>query len=121
MIYKCVPCVLFKAAACVKRFLIAVAAVGKELYSWLIHESLWNIVGLLILITFRDKKKADGQVFCFYVFWYSLGRLYLEGMRDTDYILYVIPNVLGISQLVAGLMILLSAAGFAYLQVKSKN
>ncbi len=83
-----------------------------------LYESLWNIVGLMILITFRDKKKTDGQVFCFYVLWYSLRRLFLEGMRNSGYILYVIPNVLGISQLVAGLLIILSAAGFAYLHFR---
>lgn len=83
-----------------------------------LYESLWNILGLIILILFRDKKKRDGQVFCFYVFWYSLGRLFLEGMRNPKYILYVIPNVLGISQLVSLILIILSAAVFIYLHVK---
>ncbi|MGN0108264.1 MAG: prolipoprotein diacylglyceryl transferase [Hominilimicola sp.] len=83
-----------------------------------LYESAWNILGLIILLLFRDRKKADGQVFCFYIFWYSLGRLFLEGMRDTAYILYVIPNILGISQLVAALLIIASAAAFVYLQLK---
>ena len=83
-----------------------------------LYESMWNITGLIILVLFRDKKKADGQVFCFYIFWYSLGRLFLEGMRDTKYILYVIPNVLGISQLVALLLIIASVSVFVYLQTK---
>lgn len=84
-----------------------------------LYESVWNIIGLLILIAFRDKKKADGQVFCFYIFWYSLGRLFLEGMRDSDYILYVIPNVLGISQLVALLLIIASVTAFVILSKKN--
>ena len=50
----------------------------------------------------------------FYLFWYSLGRLFLEGMRDPQYILYVIPDVLGISQLVAMILILISVAFFIY-------
>lgn len=83
-----------------------------------LYESAWNIIGFIIILIFRDKKKCDGQVFCFYIFWYSLGRLFLEGMRNTSYILYVIPNVLGISQLVAALLIIASASVFVYLQLK---
>ena len=66
-----------------------------------LYESVWNLLGLLILILTRDKKTANGQVFCFYLFWYSLGRLFLEGLRDSEFVLYLIPNVLGISQAVA--------------------
>ena len=91
---------------------------GAPVHPLFLYESVWNIIGLIILILFRDKKKADGQVFCFYIFWYSLGRLFLEGMRDTSYILYAIPNILGISQLVAALLIIASASVFVYLQIK---
>lgn len=86
-----------------------------------LYESAWNILGLIILILFRDKKTTDGQVFCFYIFWYALGRLFLEGMRQSTYILYVIPGVLGISQLVSALLIAASAALFIFLTVKKKK
>ncbi len=66
-----------------------------------LYESLWNIIGLIILLAVRNKKTSDGQLFCFYVFWYSFGRFFLEGMRDPMYILYLVPGVLGISQAVA--------------------
>jgi len=86
-----------------------------------LYEGLWNLVGLILLIAFRHRKKADGQVFCFYVFWYSLGRLFLEGMRQTEYILYLIPNVLGISQVVAAIGIVFGITGKIYLGVKAKK
>ena len=87
-----------------------------------LYEAVWNIAGLIIIILFRDKKKTDGQVFCFYILWYAIGRLFLEGMRNSEYILYVIPNVLGISQLVSALLILASGSFLVYLQLKiSKN
>ena len=85
-----------------------------------LYESVWNLLGLLLLILFRDKKTANGQVFCFYIFWYSLGRLFLEGMRNTDYILYLIPGILGISQAVAVLGILIGGIGFFIVTKKSK-
>ena len=86
-----------------------------------LYESIWNVIGLVILLLIRDKKKNDGQVFCFYIFWYSFGRLFLEGMRNPNYILYVIPNVLGISQLVAILFMIAAVSAFVVLQVKAKK
>ena len=84
------------------------------------YESLWNILGLVILILIRDKKTSDGQVFCFYVFWYSFGRLFLEGMRDPMYILYLIPNILGISQAVALCAMIFAAILFIYVTKHKK-
>ena len=79
-----------------------------------LYEGMWNFVGLLLILLFRDKKRANGQVFFFYIFWYSLGRLFLEGMRNAEYILYLIPNVLGISQVVAFLGIFLGIFGMIF-------
>ena len=84
-----------------------------------LYESLWNVVGLILIIAFRDNKKTDGQVACFYVFWYSLGRFFLEGMRDTKYILYAIPNVLGISQIIAIIGTVGAVVVFVILQRKN--
>ena len=77
-----------------------------------IYESLWNVLGLILLIAFRDNKRADGQVFCFYLFWYSFARLFLEGMRNPQYILYLIPGKFGISQAVAILFMLIAIVLF---------
>lgn len=86
-----------------------------------LYEGIWNLIGLILLISLRHRKKADGQVFCFYIFWYSLGRLILEGMRQSEYILYLIPNVLGISQVVAAIGIIIGAAGKVYLGLKARK
>ncbi len=80
-----------------------------------LYEAAWNALGLIVLLIFRKKKRADGQVFCLYLLWYSLGRLVLEGMRDTSYILYAIPGIIGISQLASAALILISAALLIYL------
>ena len=94
---------------------------GDPVHPLFFYESVWNIIGFLLLILLRDKKKNDGQVFMGYLFWYSAGRLVLEGMRQSQYILYVIPNVLGISQVVAAIAICLSAIGFIVLQLSDKK
>lgn len=75
-----------------------------------LYESIWNAIGFLIVFLLRDKNKNDGRVFAFYIFWYSLGRLFLEGMRQSKYILYLVEGRIGISQVVACVGI---AAGIA--------
>ncbi|MDD6735857.1 MAG: prolipoprotein diacylglyceryl transferase [Clostridiales bacterium] len=94
---------------------------GAGVHPLFLYEGLWNLAGLILLLIFRDRKRTDGQPFFFYVFWYGLGRLFLEGMRQSEYILYVIPGVLGISQVVAFLGIILGAAGMIYLQKYSQK
>lgn len=86
-----------------------------------LYESLWSLLGVILILLLRNKKTKNGQVFLFYIFWYSCGRLVLEGMRNPSYILYLIPNVLGISQLVAAILIILSIAGFIYVTKSNKK
>ncbi len=85
---------------------------GAPVVPLFLYESALNFLGVILLLVFRNKKTSNGQVFFGYLFWYSVCRLILEGMRDTRYILYLIPDVLGISQFVAGLLIILSIVGF---------
>lgn len=94
---------------------------GSPVHPLFLYEGIWNFVGFLLVLLFRDKKHADGQVFFFYVFWYSLGRLFLEGMRESEFILYLVPNVLGISQVVAFLGILLGILGIVFLEKRKRN
>lgn len=47
-----------------------------------LYESLWNLVGLLLLWQIaRRWRKYDGQIFTMYVAWYGLGRFWIEGLR----------------------------------------
>ena len=45
------------------------------------YESAWNLVGLILVYFMGKKRKFDGQCFLFYVFWYGLGRTWIEGLR----------------------------------------
>ncbi len=62
-----------------------------------LYESLWNAVGFLIMFAFRKKKKYHGQLFWFYLLWYGLGRVWIEGLRTDS--LYI--GMFRVSQLVA--------------------
>ncbi len=84
-----------------------------------LYESLWNVLGFLIVLLFRNKIKTDGKIFSFYILWYSFGRLLLEGMRQPEYILYLAGNI-GISQVVAGIGILSGILGLVFFRKKSQ-
>lgn len=94
---------------------------GGGVHPLFLYESLWNVAGLILLTLFRDKKKADGQVFFFYTLWYGIGRLFLEGMRQSEYILYLIDGVLGISQAVSALLIIISLFFMIFLSINAKK
>ena len=46
-----------------------------------LYESLWNMVGFVILHFLADKRKYDGQIALTYAAWYGLGRAWIEGLR----------------------------------------
>jgi len=65
-----------------------------------LYESIWCFTGLAIL-HFLSKKwyKFRGQYFLLYLAWYGLGRSWIEGLRTDS--LYLIPDVIRVSQLLA--------------------
>lgn len=47
-----------------------------------LYESLWNLVGLVLIYVISKKfYRFDGQLFLSYLFWYGLGRFWIEGLR----------------------------------------
>lgn len=48
-----------------------------------LYESLWNLIGLMIIFALRKfcKKYWVGDSIIFYFIWYSIGRFFIEGMR----------------------------------------
>lgn len=66
-----------------------------------LYESLWNALGLLLLHLHSKKyRKYQGQYFWLYLIWYGFGRFFIEGIRSDS--LWLIPGVIRISQLLAG-------------------
>ncbi|MET3576707.1 prolipoprotein diacylglyceryl transferase [Bhargavaea ullalensis] len=61
---------------------------GVTYHPTFLYESLWNVVGLLIiLLVLRRINPRRGSIFLFYLAWYSVGRFFIEGMR-TDSLMY---------------------------------
>jgi len=77
------------------------------------YESLWNFVGLLLVYHMGKRRKFDGQCFLFYIFWYGLGRAWIEGLRTDSLYLYVGSNI-RVSQLLAAASALVAGAVLVY-------
>ena len=73
-----------------------------------LYESLWNVIGFLALHfwTKRHRRRFDGQVFLLYVAWYGFGRMLIEGLRTDS--LWLVQNVIRISQLLAAVTFVLA-------------
>lgn len=62
-----------------------------------LYESIWNLVGFILINLFYKKKKFSGQIFYMYIVWYGFGRMFIEGLRTDS--LYI--GVFRVSQIVA--------------------
>ncbi len=74
-----------------------------------LYESLWNLLGFIIINAYFNKKKFDGEITLMYLSWYGLGRFFIEGLRGDS--LYVgqlrISQLLGLVCFVAGVITLI--------------
>ena len=69
-----------------------------------LYESLWCLIGFVLLHLYMKHRKFDGEVFLMYLGWYGLGRFFIEGLRTDS--LYL--GKIRVSQLVAGTCVLVS-------------
>lgn len=67
-----------------------------------LYESLWNLVGFILIAVFYKKKKFHGQVFLFYGIWYGIGRAWIEGLRTDSLML----GPIRVSQLLSILIVI---------------
>lgn len=101
--------------------------VGNHWYQALFfYESILNLIGFGLLLWFflGRRRSFNGFVISAYGIYYGLARLILEGFRNTDegdFILYLIPDVLPVSQVVSVLAILAGGAFIIYQIVKAKK
>lgn len=62
-----------------------------------LYESVWNLIGFILINFFYNKRKYDGQPLLWYLAWYGFGRMFIEGLRTDS--LYI--GQVKISQLIA--------------------
>ena len=72
----------------------------KPVHPTFLYESLWCMLGFLILyITLKKARKFSGQLFLMYGVWYGVGRTIIEGFRTDS--LYIGDTTLRTSQVLS--------------------
>ncbi len=72
-----------------------------------LYESVWNMIGFIIVITLRDKLfKTKGDIFCFFIVWYSFIRFFIEGMRTDSLYLgdFRVAQIISLIGIVGGVV-----------------
>ncbi|MBQ3483038.1 MAG: prolipoprotein diacylglyceryl transferase [Clostridia bacterium] len=82
-----------------------------------LYESLWNLVGFVLINLFYKKKRFDGQITLMYLAWYGFGRMFIEGLRTDS--LYIGP--FRISQVVGFLCFVICTSLLIWQWVKSRR
>lgn len=82
-----------------------------------LYESLWCLIGFILLHLYTKRRKFDGEIFLMYVGWYGLGRAFIEGLR-TDPLLI---GGLRVSQILAIVCVVVSAILILVFRSKIKN
>ncbi|MFL0194881.1 prolipoprotein diacylglyceryl transferase [Clostridium sp. WILCCON 0269] len=82
-----------------------------------LYESLWDLVICVILVYIFRRKHRKGSVIAAYVGLYSLGRLFIEGLRTDSLML----GYVRVAQLVSLIGIICSAGFFIYSKIKTRR
>lgn len=79
-----------------------------------LYESVWNLLLFIGLFLYRKKKRFSGEIFFLYLFFYGLGRFFIEGLRTDQ--LRIAGTALPVSRVVAVLCMVI--AGVALIGYK---
>lgn len=82
-----------------------------------LYESLWNLIGFIIINLYYRKKKYNGEIALMCVTWYGAGRMVIEGLRTDS--LYL--GNIRISQLVAFICFIAGSLLLILLRARAKK
>ncbi len=80
------------------------------------YESLWNFVGLFILISVYYRTKGNGITTATYLIWEGIGRMWVEGLRSDS--LYIKGTNIRVSQMLSGVMLIIGLGIIIYHIIK---
>ena len=83
-----------------------------------LYESLWNLLGFVLINIFYKHKKYDGQIFLMVFGWYGLGRMFIEGLRADSLYSKIFGLEFRTSQVLAAVIFIVCLAALIYFAVK---
>ncbi len=81
-----------------------------------LYESLWNLIGFVLINIFYKKRKFNGEILLFYVSWYGFGRAFIETLRQDS--LYLGNTNIRVSSLLGALCALVFIPLWVFLRVR---
>lgn len=90
---------------------------GTYYHPTFLYESIWNIVGVIILLSLRKVNLRRGELFLTYVIWYSIGRCYIEGFRTDSLML---TESLRIAQVISIVLVVVAIVLVVYRRVSGQ-
>jgi phosphatidylglycerol:prolipoprotein diacylglycerol transferase len=88
---------------------------GQYYHPTFLYESLWNIVGFILLLLLRKANLRRGELFLSYVIWYSIGRFFIEGLRTDSLML---TETLRMAQFISIVLIISAIAIWTFRRVR---
>ena len=97
-----------------------------EVHPTFLYESLWNVVGLLLLVFIVSRaRRFDGENTWFYFLWYGLGRSWIEGLRTDSLYLFnwtFMGQPIRVSQVLSMVMVVVAAFMLFYnIKIKKRT
>ena len=83
-----------------------------------LYESLWNIIGVVLINLFYKHRRYDGQVFLMVFGWYGLGRAFIEGLRQDSLYTTIFSWTFRTSQVLAVVILISCASILIYNLIK---
>ena len=86
-----------------------------------LYESLWNlgVLAVLLFVTWKGKKRFDGQVFFLYLLGYGLGRAWIEGLRTDQ--LCIPGTAVAVSQVLSVCLVIGAVCALAAEALKNRK
>ena len=85
-----------------------------------LYESIWCLVGFILLFRYIKKRKFNGDIALRYMIWYGAGRFWIEALRTDS--LMLVPSIgLRVSQLIAGIAVAAGVAAEIYFTRKAED
>ncbi len=102
-------------------FPFAVKVNGSYYLATFFYESLLNFIGFILLTVLLRKSKIKGIVASSYLVFYGIVRYFLEGLRLTNYILYIPSTNFPVSQAVSLVIILAGVVWLSCLLIANRR
>ncbi len=83
-----------------------------------LYESVWCIIGFILMMAYFNRKKFKGEMLCIYAIWYGVGRFFIEGLR-TDSL--ATSGGIKTSQIIAVVTVVAAIAIIVYNRICEKS